>query len=238
MMNTALYVVFALILLAAAWGGYKRGLVLSVANLAAIAAALYLACLLSAAFSGEVVSGMYPFADGFLEHQMKDTVIPEMRLDSSYSVGDLLENHPGLTDPFCTKTYQAAGIHKGPAEQMSKEAQEYAAAQLTGIPDAITHVFCQRIAYVAGTAIAFILVLVLLLAIGNLPNLTFRIPKHPRLDDVGGAAMGLINGVAYCILLCWVLQFAGALIGRETLDQNILARIFMKIDFLTMGVGI
>ena len=50
--------------------------------------------------------------------------------------------------------------------------------------------------------------------------------------------MGLINGAAFCILLCWVLQFAGALIGRDTLDQNILARIFMKIDFLTLGVGI
>ena len=85
---------------------------------------------------------------------------------------------------------------------------------------------------------AFILVLVLLMAIGNLPNLTFRIPNHPRLDDVGGAVMGLINGVAYCILLCWVLQFLGILIGKNTLDSNILARIFMKIDILTLGVGI
>ena len=93
-------------------------------------------------------------------------------------------------------------------------------------------------AYVAGTAIAFILVLVLLLAIGNLPNLTFKIPNHPRLDDVGGAVMGLINGIAYCILLCWVLQFAGMLIGRSTLDNNLLARFFMKIDILTLGVGI
>ena len=62
MMNTALYVVFALILLAAAWGGYKRGLVLSVANLAAIAAALYLACLLSAARSMKPSSSSCPAA--------------------------------------------------------------------------------------------------------------------------------------------------------------------------------
>ena len=50
--------------------------------------------------------------------------------------------------------------------------------------------------------------------------------------------MGLVNGVAYCILLCWLLQFAGILIGKNTLDQNIMARIFMKIDILTLGVGI
>ena len=237
-MSTALYVIFALILIAAIWGGYKRGLVLSVANLAAIAVALYLACLLSAAFSGEVVSGLFPFADGFLDHQIEETVMPEMHLDPTYSVKDTLEQHPGLTDVFCTNTYRAAGIAKEPAKQMSQEAQEYASTHMTDVSSALTQVFCQRMAYVAGTTIAFILVLVLLLAIGNLPNLTFRIPNHPRLDDVGGAVMGLVNGVAYCILLCWVLQFAGALIGRDTLDSNVLARIFMKIDILTLGVGI
>ena len=219
-MNTALYIIFALILIFAAWSGYKRGLVLSTAHLAAIAVALYLACLLSSAFSGEVVSGMVPFAEGFL------------------SVKDTLELHPNLVDVFCTNTFRAAGIAKGPAEQMSAEAQNYASTQMTDIPAALTQVFCQRIAYVAGTAIAFILVLVLLLAIGNIPNLAFRIPKHPRLDDVGGTLMGLLNGVAYCVLLCWLLQFAGMLIGKNTLDQNILARIFMKIDILTLGVGI
>ena len=237
-MNTALYIVFALILIAAVWGGYKRGFVLGVANLVAIAVSLYLACLLSAAFSGEVVSGLYPFADGFLEHQIQEEVMPGLRLDPTLSVKDTLERNPNLVDVFCTNTYRAAGISKGPAQQMSLEAQEYAATQLTDIPSAITHVFCQRMAYVAGTTVAFILVLVLLMAIGNLPNLTFRIPNHPRLDDVGGAAMGLINGVAYCILLCWVLQFLGILIGKNTLDSNILARIFMKIDILMLGVGI
>lgn len=237
-MSTVLYVIFALILAAAVWGGYKRGLVLSAANLAALAVALYLACLLSSAFSGEVVSGLYPFAEGFLDHQIQETVIPEMQLDSSYSVKDTLELHPDLVDAFCANTYRAAGIHSGPAAQMAREAQDYASAQLTDIPTALTHVFCLRMSYVAGTAIAFILVLVLLLAIGNLPNLTFRIPSHPRLDDAGGTLMGLFNGIAYCVLLCWVLQFAGALIGRGTLESNLLARIFMKIDILTLGVGI
>ena len=168
----------------------------------------------------------------------EETVIPEMKLDASYSVKDTLELHPDLVDNFCVNTYRAAGIAEKPARQMSQEAQEYAHTQLTDIPTALTHVFCQRMAYVVGTAIAFILVLVLLLAIGNLPNLTFRIPNHPRLDDVGGTLMGLVNGIAFCVLLCWVLQFAGALIGRDTLNQNVLARIFSKIDILTLGVGI
>jgi hypothetical protein len=106
------------------------------------------------------------------------------------------------------------------------------------VSDGLVQVFCERMAYVAGTALAFILILVLLLAIGNLPNLTFRLPEHERLDDAGGAFVGLLNGVAYCMLLCWVLQFAGALIGRDTLQSNIVANILLKLNVLTIGVGI
>ena len=69
-MNLALYIVFGLIVLISIWSGYKHGLILSVAHLAAIVASLYLAALLSGAFSNEIVSGMRPFAEGFLDHQV------------------------------------------------------------------------------------------------------------------------------------------------------------------------
>ena len=237
-MKIAITVIFVLILLIAAWSGYKRGFILSAASLAAIVVSLYLACLLSAAFSGEIVSGLYPFGKGYIDNQIESTVMPKMGISADLSVKDALASDPEHTQEFCAETFRAAGISKGPAEQMAQEAIDYSSAQLTDIPTAIAQVFCERLAYVAGTVIAFILVLVLLMAIGNIPNLTFRIPNHPRLDDVGGAVAGLINGVAYCILLCWALQFAGALIGRETLEQNALAKIFLSIDILTAGVGI
>ena len=237
-MTIAINVLCVLILLLAAWGGYKRGLILSAANLAAIVVALYLACLLSAAFSGEIVSGLYPFAKGYVDTQIENTVMPEMGFDADLNVKDALAREPARKQEFCAASFRAAGIAQGPSEQMAEEAIEYSEEQLSDIPTAISQIYCQRLAYVAGTVIAFILVLVLLLAIGNIPNLTFRIPNHPRLDDVGGAFMGLVNGAAYCILLCWALQFAGALIGRETLTNSALAKFFLSIDILTAGVGI
>ena len=237
-MTIAINILCVLILLLAAWGGYKRGLILSAANLAAIVVSLYLACLLSAAFSGEIVSGLYPFAKGYVDNQIENTVMQEMGFEADLNVKDALAREPGRTQEFCTAAFRACGISQEPAEQMAREAIEHSEEQITDIPTAIAQVFCQRLSYVAGTIIAFILVLVLLLAIGNIPNLTFRIPNHPRLDDVGGAVMGLINGAAYCILLCWALQFTGALIGRETLANSALARFFLSIDVLTAGVGI
>ena len=239
-MNLALYIVFGLIVLISIWSGYQHGLILSVAHLAAIVASLYLAALLSGAFSNEIVSGMRPFAEGFLDHQVATEVMPNLGLvgDSDLSVADTLEQQPEAAYEFCYSTYRAAGIAEKPAQQMAREAQSYAAAQHTTVSDGLVQVFCERMAYVAGTALAFILILVLLLAVGNLPNLTFRLPEHEHLDDFGGALVGLVNGLAYCMLLCWVLQFAGALIGRDTLEDNIVSNILLKINILTIGVGI
>lgn len=239
-MNLALYIVFAVIVVVSIWSGYKHGMILSVAHLAAIVASLYLAALLSGAFSNEIVSGMRPFAEGYLDHQVASEVMPKLHLGGgdNLSVADALEARPETAYEFCYETYRAAGIGEKPAKQMAREAQTYAAAQHTTISDGLVHIFCEKLAFVAGTALAFVLILVLLLAVGNLPNLTFRLPEHERLDDVGGALVGLVNGVAYCILLCWVLQFAGIIIGKTTLENNVVANILLKINILTIGVGI
>lgn len=238
-MSIVLSVIFLLILLFAVWGGYKRGLILSVAQLVAIVASLYLACLLSAAFSGELVTALRPFAAGYVEGQIDKVVMPELGLsESGLSVTDALAQNPEQTDAFCTATYRAVGIASGPAQQLSQEAQTYADEQKVSVTDAITEVLCTRISYVGGVVLCFIVILILLLAIGNLPNLTFRIPEKARLDDVGGAVCGGVCGAAYCVLLCWALQFLGLLIGRDTMENCLLARLFLAIDFLTLGVGI
>ena len=37
----------------------------------------------------------------------------------------------------------------------------------------------------------------------------------------------------YCVLLCWLLSFLGAVIGRETMESTTLGRFFLIFDFLT-----
>ena len=58
------------------------------------------------------------------------------------------------------------------------------------------------------------------------------------LNDAGGAAMGLVNGLCYCVLISWFLRFVGLIIGPDTLSSTLLARFFISIDLLTAGVGI
>ena len=95
-----------------------------------------------------------------------------------------------------------------------------------------------RLRCAASRAVGFLLILLILAAIGNLPNLAFKLPDREKLNDIGGAALGAVNGVCFGILLCWALQFAGPVIGRDTLAHTALAKALQAIDVLTLGVGV
>ena len=66
-MKIVLTVVLAAIFLAAVWSGYRRGLILSAAQLAAIVVALYGAALLAGLFSDRLLPVAEPFAGGYFE---------------------------------------------------------------------------------------------------------------------------------------------------------------------------
>ena len=87
--------------------------------------------------------------------------------------------------------------------------------------------------YVGGLVVAFLLILIALVAIGNVGNLSFRLPNLELLDEIGGAVLGFIKGMFYCVLLCWLLSFFGILIGKDTLGSTTLARFFLAFRFIT-----
>ena len=45
-------------------------------------------------------------------------------------------------------------------------------------------------------------------------------------------------GVCFGILLCWALQFAGPVIGCDTLAHTALAKALQVIDVLTLGASV
>ena len=92
------------------------------------------------------------------------------------------------------------------------------------------------ISYVGGLVIAFLLILIALVAIANVGNLSFRLPNLELLDEIGGAVLGFAKGLLYCVLLSWVLSFLGIIIGRDTLEHTTLARFFLAFRFLTSGL--
>ena len=45
-----------------------------------------------------------------------------------------------------------------------------------------------------------------------------------------------MKGFLYCVLLCWLLSFLGLIIGKDTLENTLLARFFLTFRFLTNGL--
>ena len=238
-MRAVIDLVLLAIIIISIWAGYKKGLIMGVAAMLAAIISLYGASLVSQAYSYEIVPVLRPFVSGYIQNRMENEVLEDLGIDdTSLSVEDVLSGDPSLRHDFCAACFASIGIYEDAADQMATEAEEYAAAHGETIQESVVAVFCIRAAYVAGVALLFIVFIVALTAIGNIPNLSFRIPNMDVLNDAGGAVMGLVNGAIYCILLCWALRFLGLVIGRDTLGNTILAKFFISIDFITSGVGI
>ena len=238
-MHIVIDLVLLAILIICVWSGYRKGFIIGIANLLGIVVSLYAAVLVSGAFSYDVVPVLRPFVSGYVETQMNDTVLEEMGISNTdLSYEDILANDSELRHRFCYTSYTSVGIYDDAADQMATEAEEYADTNSVQISTAVVEVLCQRICYVAGVTLLFLIFLIALMAIANIPNLSYRIPNMDLLNDAGGAFMGLVNGVCYCMLIAWLLRFLGLIIGMDTYGSTLLLRFFHSIDLITVGVGI
>lgn len=237
-MKIVLTVVLAAIILAAVWGGYRRGLILSAAQLAAIVVAFYGAALLAGQVSARLLPVAEPFAGGYFEGQLDAVAAGLPDNDAGLSGEDWVAAHSDTAEEYTQKCFAAAGVSGRAGQRMARQALALRDAQELPLRTAMTQLYCARLCYVLVTAVGFLLLMLILSAIGNLPNLTFRIPNRERLNDFGGAAIGAVNGVCFGILLCWALQFAGPVIGCDTLAHTALAKALQAIDVLTLGASV
>ena len=241
-MKTIVNLAFVLILLLCIWNGYKRGIILSIASILAIIISLYGADLLSKTFSYEVVDALRPFASGYLESTINSKVRAEFHIEgsstSSLSVRDFLDQNPDQTEEFCTRTFESIGIIDKSARRLAADAQTYAREHETDIRDSMTEVLCLRISYIGGFVLAFLMILILLTVIGNMPNLAFKIPNLDLLNDIGGALLGLAQGAMFCFIVAWVLKFTGIIIPQQELAETGFAAMFVRMDPLGGILGI
>ena len=199
-MKIVLTVVLAAIILAAVWSGYRRGLILSAAQLAAIVVAFYGAALLAGQFSDRLLPVAEPFAGGYFEGQLDVVAAGLPDNDAGLSGEDWVAAHPDTAQEYAEQCFAAAGVSGRAGQRMARQALALRDAQELSLRTAMTQLYCVRLCYVLVTAVGFLLLMLILSAIGNLPNLTFRIPNRERLNDFGGAAIGAVNGVCFGIL--------------------------------------
>ena len=216
-----LNILLVAIVVICAWSGYKKGLIMGIGRVIIIIISLFGANLLSNTFSYEVIPVLRPFASGYMEKQMNETVSDDMGItDAGLSVEDYLLKNPDEAEEFCYRSYQALGIYEAEARDLAQQAVEYADEQDVSVREAVTEVLCTGITYASGFILAFLLILIVLTVIGNLPNLSFKIPHLDIVNDIGGTLIGVFTGVMFCAVIAWALQYSGIIFKEEVLTES------------------
>ncbi len=230
------------ILIVCVWSGYKKGIIMGVGGILCIIAAIYGANLLANSFSYDVVPALKPFANGYTEKLMTGSdsaVLRRMGWDtSSYSVEDLVEMYPERKLEFCSTCYQVLGIDAATSDRMAEKAVNYARESGGTIRAAVGQILCETVSYVACFVVAFLLIIIILTVIGNLPNLSYKLPRLDIVNDLVGALLGLATGLMFCAVLVWALKFTGMLIGNDTLHSTRIGGWLMRKNFLLKYLGI
>ena len=238
-MRIILDIVLLLIVALCIWDGYKRGLAGGIFGILIIIVALLAGDYLSNSYATEAIPVLEPFVEGFVDSQRtRSAVLDKMGYGATeLSLEDILESDSSLRYDYAVFCMEELGFHEDRAEELAEIAVRYSASYDTGMTDAVVVTLCDTITHIAGLALCFLLSLILLSALGNIGNLTFRLPENLELlDELGGALLGFVKAFLYCILLCWLLSFLGILIGKDTLDHTLLGRFFLNFRFLTNGL--
>ena len=220
------------------WGGYRKGLIGGIAGILAIVIALFGGGLVSSTYAQEVVPALEPFVDGYIDSaNNRDAVLEEMGYgNTDLSLEDVLEQDSSLRYDYAYECLRVVGFYEERAEELAGESVRYAADNGVDMTRAVVAVLCDTVTYVAGLALSFLLILILIVAIGNVGNLSFRLPNMELLDEIGGAVLGFIKGLLYCVLLCWLLSFFGIVIGKDPLSHTTLAQFFLGFRFITSAL--
>ena len=157
---------------------------------------------------------------------------------SSYSVDDLVETYPERKLEFCSACYQELGFDPGLSDRMAEKALTYAKESGVGIRAAVGQILCETVSYAACFLVAFLLIVIILTVIGNLPNLSYKLPRLDIVNDIVGALLGVVTGLMFCAVLVWALRFMGKLIGTDTLAATRIGGWLLRQGYLTRYIGI
>ena len=240
-MKLVLELLFIAILIICTWGGYKKGLVMTLGSILIIVISLFVGDLLSDTFSHEPVSVLRPFVAGYMEGENGaiETSFDEVRGNGTdvLSIEDTIELHPEISFDLCRLSFEKLGVFPTTAEAMAEEASGlYAQGGIT-VSTAIVEVMCNKLTYYIGFILFFAIAVILLTVLGNISNVSFKIPDADKLNTIGGALSGVVVGFLFCALLAWILKFAGSILPEEAMEGAITS-MFMKLDTLSKYLSI
>ena len=241
-MRLVFEVILLVIVLFCAWNGYKKGLVMCIGTLLAIILSLYVGDLMGDTFSTTVRPVLRPFVSGYMdgsEGVISENLTGLLGADGAdLSIDEALSGHPEIGKELSADSFKAIGIYDFAADKMADQALALSDENSIPLSSAIIDVACLRFAYVLIFTLFFLLSIIILTVLGNLFNLSFKIPEKEKLNTIGGAVAGAFTGIILCMLITWALRFCGALLPEETMTRTLITALFLKLNFMPLLLSI
>jgi len=241
-MRFAIEALLLFIIAFCAWNGYKKGLVMCIGSILAIIISLYVGDLFGDTFSPAVQPVMRPFVSGYMDGT--EGIITENMNElletgsTSMSVEEALAQNPEKRYDLCVNSFKSIGVYTSAAEKMADEVMALSVQNNSSLSVAVVDVMCQNLSYCIILILFFLLSIIIITVLGNLFNLSFKIPEKDKLNNIGGAVAGAVTGIMICMIITWVLKFCGAVFPEEDMRRTLLSALFIKINFLSLFLTI
>lgn len=209
MLRLILDIVILLIVVFCAWRGLRSGLIAGVLAACAVLFSFYAADILADTYSGEFTRMLEPFVSGVVDSaysKAEETLEAEGKSDSVYAMS--------------LETVKNVGLMKSAAENVAQTLADNEKKTGYTLRAAIVDRLCSVAAYVLTYAIMYVLLIIIFAVIGNLFNLSFRLPGLELINGLIGFLLGAAKGIMYVFALVWFLRFTGLLLPEATIDET------------------
>ena len=221
-----------------AWQGYKRGIIGGVIAILFIIVSLYGANLVASTYSDDFTTVFRPFISGYLdsvEVSVANELVPSHM--QGLSTEDMFRIDASLEETLANSVFEALGVHPSRTERLAERFLSYRAAGDISFNRAMTDVMVYAICFLIVYVIAFTLILIVLTVLYNIVHLTFRLPGDRRIDQYGGAVLGLVQGILLVLALTWALGYIGLALP-EFAERSAVLNFFIRNNFLVNHINL
>lgn len=217
--------VVVLVLLFAAWRGYRRGFVLTLCGFLALFVALIGASMVSNTLSGPVSRALQPAIERnltaiFSDYTAQQTPAP----DVSQSLDGQTEEELPVPLQEALDILQDSHLYRGFVSSIQEALNEGMVSAAADAVLVIADYVATQISQIIIFFIAFVLILVLWYFISHALDLAFRLPVLSAINHWLGAAIGLLKGALLLFILCWLFQ--GSFLPPDAVRETYLLRFF------------
>ena len=217
--------IIAVILIAFALTGARKGLILSLCGLVAVLVAFVGASVAARTLSPIVADMLEPRFASAIEEQLNEQI-------QNTQNSDPLTNATPDTLPLqdVLNALRDMGFYETLVESVNQAVEDGMTHAAASAAAQVAAAIAQSAAYLILFLIGFVLILILWRILSHALDLVARLPGLHFLNKTLGALFGILEGCILLFIAAWLLQFFGWALPAEAVEKTFLLRFFMSTD--------